>query len=78
MYSPADTIEAKCMPVKPGAKHHDEPIGIPKQGRGYCVICGQRTRKMCWGCVIDIGKIFPVCTTRQDCHQRLHQIRNEI
>ena len=45
---------------------------------GYCVICGKRTRKMCWGCVIDTGQILPVCTTRRDCHQRLHQMRNEI
>ena len=58
--------ELKSHALRPGSKHHDKPCDIPFNGRGYCVMCTKRTRKMCWGCCQDIGDTFPVCTTVLD------------
>ena len=51
-----------------------KPCDIPFNGRGYCVICSKRTRKMCWGCCQDIGDTFPVCTTGP-CLAEMHKLR---
>ena len=70
--------EAKAKPVKPGSVYHDEPVPIPK-GMGACVMCGKRTRWMCFGCCTDLGDIYPVCSANvRDCNQQLHLARNEI
>ena len=71
--------ELEAHAVRPGSKHHDEPCAIPFNGRGHCVICGKRTRKMCWGCCQDLGATFPVCPTEQNnCFVEMHELRNNI
>ena len=71
-------FELKSMPVKPGSRYHDEPADIPK-GQGYCVVCGQKTWVQCWGCLLELKDVFPVCPTSvRDCFQKMHEMRNEI
>ena len=71
-------FEIKSRPVKPGSRYQDKPVKIPK-GQGYCLVCGQKTRLMCWGCCIDFPGVFPTCpTSKSDCFQKLHEMRNEI
>ena len=70
--------ELNSMPLKPGSLHHDEPLSMPV-GSGHCVICGKKTKNMCWGCTMDLGHVFPVCPTSQrDCIRVMHDMRNEI
>ena len=72
--------EANASPVKPGSLYHDEPVHIPK-GNSTCVICGKRTRWMCFGCCKDLGDIYPVCpASARECQEQLqlHNARNEI
>ena len=74
------SFEIKSRPVKPGSRYHDEPVKMPK-GKGYCIVpgCGERTRFMCWGCCMDFPGVFPVCdTSKSDCFQKMHEMRNEI
>ena len=71
-------FELKSMPVKPGSRYHDEPADIPR-GQGYCVVCGQKTWVQCWGCLLELKDVFPVCPTSvRDCFQKMHEMRNEI
>ena len=64
--------------MKPGSRYHDEPVKIPK-GQGYCLVCGDKTRIMCWGCCMDFPGVSPTCpTSKSDCFQKLHEMRNEI
>ena len=66
------------IPVKPGSQYHDEPVNIP-MGSGYCVICGKKTRWMCWGYCMDLKGSFPVCSiSTRNCFEQMHQIRNQI
>ena len=71
-------FELKSMPVKPGSPYHDEPADIPR-GQGYCVVCGTKTRLQCWGCLLELKDVFPVCPTSvRECFQKMHEIRNDI
>ena len=71
-------FELKSMPVKPWSLYHDEPAKIPR-GQGYCVVCGKKTKLQCWGCLLELKDVFPVCPTSvRDCFQKMHDMRNEI
>ena len=70
--------ELNSMLVKPGSMYHDEPAKIPR-GHGYCVVCGKKTKLQCWGCLLELKDVFPVCPTSvRDCFQKMHDMRNEI
>ena len=46
---------------------------------GYCVVCGEKMRLQCWGCLLELKDIFPVCPTSvRDCFQKMDDMRNEI
>ena len=76
--NPLLMFELKGTPEKPGSKYHVQPLKMPA-GSGYCVVCGKKTKLQCWGCAMELRGIFPVCpTSKRNCMQRMHQIRNEI
>ena len=76
--NPLLMFELKGTPEKPGSKYHVQPLKMPA-GSGHCVVCGKKTKLQCWGCAMELCGIFPVCpTSKRNCMQRMHQIRNEI
>ena len=71
-------FELKSMPVKPGSLYHGGPADIPR-GQGYCVVCGTKTRLQCWGWLLELKDVFPVCPTSvRDCFQNMYAMRNDI
>ena len=44
-----------------------------------CTIC-QTTRWMCWGCNIEIGEVFPVCSHEigRKCFTQIHNLRRDF
>ena len=60
--SPNIYFELRANAMRPDAKYHDEPCRISFQRQKKCTICPQTTRWMCWGCNIEIGEVFPVCS----------------
>ena len=73
-------FELKANPMRPGSKHHDEPILLPFNSSRNCVICKNPTRRHCWGCNEALGEIFPVCTVsvRPNCNAEMHRIRRNM
>eukprot|EP00493_Phyllostaurus_siculus_P023023 UN23357 len=62
------------MLVKPRSLYHDAPVKIPK-GQSHCVVCGEKTNRQCWGCLLDLKDLIPVCP---NCFQEMHKMRNKI
>ena len=74
----SEFTNSKGTPVKPHSLYHEVPVKMPL-GSSHCVICGAKTKLCCWGCGMDLQGIFPVCpTSKRDCFQQMHQIRNGI
>ena len=73
-------FELKANPMRPGSKHHDEPILLPFNSSRNCVICKNPTRRHCWGCNEDPSEVFPVCpvSVRPNCNAEMHRIRRNI
>ena len=66
--------------MRPDAKYHDEPCSMPFQGQKNCTMCPQTTRWMCWGCNLELGEVFPVCSpsTGRNCFAEMHKLRTDI
>ena len=66
--------------MRPDAKYHDEPCSMPFQGQKNCTMCPQTTRWMCWGCNLELGEVFPVCSpsTGRNCFAETHKLRTDI
>ena len=66
--------------MRPDAKYHDEPCSMPFQGQNNCTMCPQTTRWMCWGCNLELGEVFPVCSpsTGRNCFAEMHKLRTDI
>ena len=72
--------ELKANAMRPDAKYHDEPCRMSFEGTRNCTICPKTTRWMCWGCNIELGEVFPVCSpsTWRNCFEEMHKLRTEI
>jgi len=72
--------ELKANAMRPDAKYHDEPCRMPFETMRNCTICTTTTRWMCWGCNMELGGVFPVCSpsTGRNCFAEMHKLRTDI
>ena len=45
-----------------------------------CTMCPQTIMWMCWGCNLELGEVFPVCSpsTGRNCFAEMHKLRTDI
>ena len=73
----SEFTELKCTPVKPHSLYSEIPVKVAL-GSSHCVICA-KTKLCCGGRGMALQGIFHVCpTSKRDCFQQIHQIRNGI